>query len=134
MCINNCDLSDSQLVHLSEGIQENQSIVLLDLSFNKLGRTAGYQLGKILSSHCQRRNDIIWNIKLRDEYVEEDLALMGICELNVQANQLDFKAIKDLCFFLRQDNWTRVSLFLLSVSISGKITSITMQFKKSFKC
>jgi len=39
----------------------------------------GGMIGKILSEHSRRRNDLIWAYNLRGETPAEDISNMGIC-------------------------------------------------------
>ncbi|EGR29888.1 hypothetical protein IMG5_146610 [Ichthyophthirius multifiliis] len=92
---------------LIENISQNKSLILLDLSFNLLNGQAGGLIGKLLSSHSKNRDDRIWLCGLRGEVPENDVNLEGICELNLMGNALNYKSVKDLCYFLQFDGWTR---------------------------
>jgi len=77
-------------------------------------------LGKILSSHCKNRDDIIWLSNLRGEDVLEDVSLNGICELNISNNAIDSQCIKDICKFLYFDQWTKsINLRYNAISEEG---------------
>jgi len=56
----------------------NESLIAVDLSHNQLSGV-GETIGKILSDHSQRRNEIVWMYGLRGEYPEEDLSRAGLC-------------------------------------------------------
>lgn len=92
---------------ISKGISLNETLILLDLSRNNLGDSSGRVIGKILSTHSQRRDDIVWMYSLRGEEPEEDICLKGIYEVNLSENDFDSKCIKELCYFLQYDNWVR---------------------------
>jgi Ran GTPase-activating protein (RanGAP) involved in mRNA processing and transport len=53
--------------------------------------------------------------KSRGETPEEDIALNGICEINLSYNRLDTLFIKDLEYFLRNDRW------LKSLNLRGNV-------------
>ena len=59
-------------------LAENESLVIVDFSHNVLENVGG-MMGKILSEHSRRRNDIVWFASLRGEKPEEDLSKKGIC-------------------------------------------------------
>lgn len=103
----NCGLTASGLEILAPGISQNGSLIVLDISSNKLQQNTGRIVGKILSAHCQKRDDIVWMYGLRGEEPEEDISLKGICEVNISNNLIDTPGIRDLCYFLQYDNWTR---------------------------
>lgn len=55
----------------------NSSLILINFSHNKLNRNIGTLIGKIVSSHCEKRNEVLWMHSLRGELPEEDLSLKG---------------------------------------------------------
>ena len=69
---------------------------MLDLSHNLLKGSTGLIIGKILSAHCKRRDDIIWSQGEKNEPIEEDISLKGICEVNLSYNKIDDSCIKEL--------------------------------------
>ena len=44
---------------------------------------------------------------LRGEEAEEDISLKGLCEINLASNKFNSATLKDLCYFLQYDGWTR---------------------------
>jgi Leucine-rich repeat (LRR) protein len=70
----------------------NVSLITLDLSFNKLVESGG-MIGKILSEHSQRKNDILYLYSIRKLKPEFDLANTGICEVNLEGNLFNDKSI-----------------------------------------
>jgi centrosomal protein CEP78 len=74
----------SELYHINLGLEflcpslsENKSINVVDLSHNEIEH-GGNLLGKMISNHGQRRNDIKWMYGLRSEAEEEDIFLSGM--------------------------------------------------------
>jgi len=63
---------------MTNALSQNSSLIVLDFSHNKLSRNIGSLIGKILSSHCEKRNEVVWMYSLRGEYPTEDLSLKGI--------------------------------------------------------
>jgi hypothetical protein len=82
-------------------------MIVLDLSNNILSEDSGRIIGKIMSHHSQRRDDIVWMYSLRGEEAEEDISLKGLCEINLSNNKFNSNTLKDLCYFLQYDGWTR---------------------------
>ncbi|KAL4445924.1 hypothetical protein ABPG74_010916 [Tetrahymena malaccensis] len=106
--IQNCNLNSETIEKgMLPYIGETRSLNLLDLSFNKLDGQSGGLIGKLLSSHSKNRDEHIWLCGLRGEVPENDINLEGICEVNLMGNLLTDSSIKDLCYFLQQDGWTR---------------------------
>jgi hypothetical protein len=64
-------------------------------------------IGKILSTHNQRRDDIIWMASLRGEVVEEELSKKGICEVNLENNKITDRSAQEFLDFFKDDHWTR---------------------------
>lgn len=64
-------------------------------------------IGHILSEHSRRRSEIIWMFNLRGETPIEDISNTGICEINLEKNQLNDKAVIELATFLKNDTWTK---------------------------
>lgn len=62
---------------ITPSICKNSSLILIDLSNNNLSKTIGLLIGKILSCHCEKRNEIVWMYSLRGEKPPEDLSLRG---------------------------------------------------------
>ena len=93
---------------MANGISQNKSIILLDLSNNNFNDDSGFLIGKILGSHCENRNNWIWMAGLRNEKPPEDIALKGINEINLSGNNLGDKFIQKLSSFIQFDTWTRV--------------------------
>ena len=80
----------------------------------------GRVVGKILSTHCQKRDDVVWMYSLRGEDPDEDISLKGICEVNLAGNLVDAKCIQDLCYFLQYDGWTRsINLRKNNIAVAG---------------
>lgn len=110
-----------------EYMTEIRSLILLDLSFNRLDGQSGGIIGKLLSSHSKNRDDHVWLCGLRGEVPENDVNLEGICEVNLMGNQLDDKSIKDLCYFLQFDGWTRsINLRYNHIGAEGLLELNTM--------
>ena len=64
-------------------------------------------LGTLISAQGQRKNEIIWLYGLRGERPDQDLNRMGLCELNIQGNNISDEGVKDMIAFLKFDNWLR---------------------------
>lgn len=92
---------------LSKGLAGNEALTIIDLSNNILDGPSGRIVGKILSTHSQRRDDIVWVYSLRGEEPEEDISLKGVYEVNMSNNKMDSNCVKDMCYFLQYDNWVR---------------------------
>ncbi|KAL4492496.1 hypothetical protein ABPG72_005631 [Tetrahymena utriculariae] len=106
--IYNCNLNSETIEKgMLPYIGETRSLNLLDLSYNKLDGQSGGLIGKLLSSHSKNRDEHIWLCGLRGEVPENNVNLEGICEVNLMGNLLTDRSIKDLCYFLQQDGWTR---------------------------
>lgn len=56
--------------------------MILDLSNNKLSNV-GSMIGKIMSDHSTRRDELIWIASIRGEELADDLSKKGICEVNL---------------------------------------------------
>lgn len=74
-----------------------KSLILLDLSFNKLDGHSGGLIGKLLSSHSLNRDETVWLCGLRGEVPENDVNLDGICEINLTGNYLNDRSVRELC-------------------------------------
>jgi centrosomal protein CEP78 len=81
--------------------------VAVDLQQNSLAESAGRVIGKMLSTHCKKRDDVVWMYSLRGEEPEEDISHKFVFEVNLANNRLDAKCVQDLCYFLQYDSWTR---------------------------
>ena len=77
LIIQNCDFTHKELEILTPAISKNSSLLLMDFSNNQLMKTSGLLIGKILSSHCEKRNEIVWMYSLRGEIPSENLSLKG---------------------------------------------------------
>lgn len=75
-------------------------------------------IGKVLSEHSRRRNEIIWAYNLRGEYPEEEISSKGLCEVNLEGNKLTDSSVREMISFLKEDSWTRC-LNLKNNSIKG---------------
>jgi centrosomal protein CEP78 len=81
----NCELKTKGIIKkitidmniLFESLKSNDSLILLDLSHNKLDQNIGMYIGQILSAHAKKRDEIIWLLSLRGEKPLEDLSLRG---------------------------------------------------------
>lgn len=107
MIIIDCGLTNEHLEILTNSLCINSSLILLNFSHNKLNKNTGTLIGKIISSHCEKRNEIVWLHSLRGENPEEDLSLKGICEVDLSFNKLDCNFVRELSQFLKYDTWTR---------------------------
>ncbi|CAD8066140.1 unnamed protein product [Paramecium primaurelia] len=105
--ITNCSLTSQHLQILSEPIQQCVSLNLLDLSNNLLKENAGMIIGKIISSHAGRRDEMKWAEEIRGDEPPQQLALQGLCEIFLHQNMFDDRCVKDLCNFLMYDSWTK---------------------------
>lgn len=66
-----------ELEVLYSAIAENPSLILLDLSSNDLSNNSGMHVGRIISAHGKRRDDILWMHSLRGDFPEDDPLLKG---------------------------------------------------------
>jgi hypothetical protein len=66
-----------ELEVLYSAISENPSLILLDLSNNDLSNNSGMHIGRIISAHGKRRDDILWMHSLRGDLPEDDPLLKG---------------------------------------------------------
>jgi hypothetical protein len=64
-------------------------------------------IGKIISSHGEKKNEAVWLHGLRNESAPHDLHKKGLCEINLERNYLDDTAAEDICKFLNYDKWLK---------------------------
>lgn len=64
-------------------------------------------IGKIISSHGEKKNETVWLNGLRNESPPSDLHKKGLCEINLERNFLDDTAAEDICKFLSYDKWLK---------------------------
>ena len=57
----------SQFANLAHSLQEAESIEIIDLSDDCIKDSYGLFIRKIISSHSERRDEIVWAYSLRDE-------------------------------------------------------------------
>jgi hypothetical protein len=105
--INYCDLTTQDLDLLYGSLANNTNINVVDLSKNRLDDQCGMMIGKIISSHAEKRDQIIWVYSIRGDKPDEDIELKGLCDLNISYNQLGSNVLKDLCYHLQYDTWVR---------------------------
>lgn len=60
-----------------------------------------------MSEHSRRRTDMIWHFNIRGETPAEDISNIGLCEVNLERNQLNDKAVIEFISYLKNDNWTK---------------------------
>lgn len=64
-----CSLTDAHIENIKKILSVNESLVIVDFSYNSLVEVGG-MIGKVLSEHSRRRNDIVWIASLRGEKPE----------------------------------------------------------------
>lgn len=87
-----CGLTEEHLESIKAPLAANQSLMTLDLSRNNLCDVGG-MIGKILSEHSSRRNEVVFFLNIRGETPADDLSNSGLCEVNLEHNQINDKAI-----------------------------------------
>jgi hypothetical protein len=107
LIISSCGLTSGRLAKFCGELSECQNLGVLDLSCNKLDYCCGSMIGKIISSHGEKKNEAVWLHGLRNESPPSDLHKKGLCELNLERNFLDDTAAEDICKFLNYDKWLR---------------------------
>lgn len=107
LCISGCSCTTSKLSKFYLELGECPNLTNLDLSSNRLDYTSGSMIGKIISSQCEKKNESIWLHGLRNEPPPIDLHKRGLCEVNLEKNQLDDTAAEDICKFLCYDKYLR---------------------------
>lgn len=105
--INHCKMTTDHLKILCKGLTKSESLNIIDFSHNEFDFKAGMLLGTLISAQGQRKNEIIWLHGLRGERPDTDLNRMGLCELNIQGNNISDEGVKDMIGFLKFDNWLR---------------------------
>jgi len=99
--VQNCGLTAEAIeIGMLPYMKSIKSLIMLDLSFNKLDGLSGGLIGKLLSAHAINRDEHMWLCGLRGEVPENDVNLEGICEVNLMGNMLNDKSIQELCSFL----------------------------------
>mgnify|MGYP000942230539 FL=1 len=66
-----------ELEMLYTGLCQNSSINALDLSRNKLDDKCGGMIGKIISEHGKKRDELVYIYSIRGHEPEEDIDLKG---------------------------------------------------------
>lgn len=102
-----CELSDSSLADLATGLISIQGLRKLDLSRNLLGKGSGFDIGRIISQHGERRDEVIWAHGLRGETPTQGIS-EGLEQLCLAYNQLSDAAISDITRVLHSDIWLKV--------------------------
>lgn len=64
---------------LYKGLMASNSINILNLANNYLDDEAGAMIGKLISSHSEKRDQFRWLYSIRGEQPEEDVELKGNC-------------------------------------------------------
>lgn len=130
LSVTRCGLTEEQLEGLKVGLAENESLISLDLSQNELCEV-GSMVGKVLSEHVRRRSELIWLYNLRGETPAEDISSMGLCEVNLEGNRLNDKAVSELVAFLRDDGWTKcLNLRRNDIRVDG-VKELALMLKKN---
>jgi len=102
-----CELADWALADLATGLISIQGLRKLDLSRNSLGKNAGFDLGRIISQHGERRDEVIWASGLRGETPTQGIS-EGLEQLCLAFNQLPDPAVSDIARVLHSDIWLKV--------------------------
>ena len=76
-------LTLKELETLYGAISENTSLILLDLSNNDLANNSGMHVGRIISAHGKRRDDIVWMHSLRGDLPDDDPLLKGCKKVTI---------------------------------------------------
>ena len=117
-----CELKHEQLKALSDGIIDNGTINILDLSHNLLGIPvadegrewancrSGVLAGKIISRSCERRNKLIYHYSIKGNLPPEDPITQGLVEINLEHNHIDDSFVHEFIkHYFKFDTWIRVS-------------------------
>ncbi len=108
LAINNCKITDQKAFELIIGsLLIHPSILYIDLSYNNLKDKYGKILGRIISRHNQRRDQILWENNLRNEKSIKFNGLKGLISLGLKGNLLNEITSFYLCNSLLNDNYIR---------------------------
>lgn len=107
LAINFCKLNDKTLAILSPSLRSLKTLKKLDLSNNELKEGFGFELARVISKHCENKDEVIWMHGLRGEQLDSDQLTEGLEELCLANNKIRDKGLIDLISSLYYDTWLR---------------------------
>eukprot|EP01022_Parablepharisma_sp_SALTPOND_P030439 TRINITY_DN7629_c0_g1_i1.p1 TRINITY_DN7629_c0_g1~~TRINITY_DN7629_c0_g1_i1.p1 ORF type:complete len:324 (-),score=46.91 TRINITY_DN7629_c0_g1_i1:97-1068(-) len=102
-----------QFERLTRAICKSNIIETLDFSANRLDDSYGPLVRKMISSHSERRDEVVWAFGLRGEKPEGISYRKGLYELILVNNKLTDRFMVDICKALTYDS------YMLSVDLRG---------------
>lgn len=98
-----CGLTDLYMCGLVRGLSELKELKRLDLSGNEM--ETGYEVGRIIENHGEKRDEAVWARGLRNESMDEEPK--GLQEVVLCSNQLNDQSIEVLSHVLSTDIWLK---------------------------
>ena len=98
-----CGLSDLYMAGLVHGLSHLPDLQRLDLSGNCM--ETGYEVGRIIVNHAEKRDEVVWAKGLRNEEVQE--SVKGLEEVVLASNHLTPQAVEVLAHVLTTDVWLK---------------------------
>lgn len=109
--INLVEFDRETLTTLSEGIKKNQSIQVLDLSYNNLRDSYGDIFARIISAQTQNRDQVKWKKQLRILDININSKTkdhVGLKELILTHNRFSGIFLRNVLTAVKDDNYLRV--------------------------
>ena len=111
--VNLCDFDRASLNEISDGMCENMSVKVLDLSYNNIKDAHGDLLGRIISKQTQKRDEIKFKKELRHlkssvKKTENPNDAMGLQEMILTNNKLGINFMTTILDALKYDTYLRV--------------------------
>ena len=98
-----CGLTDLYMGGLVRGISDLRELSRLELSGNAL--ETGYEVGRIIESQGEQRDEVVWAKGLRSERAEEEPR--GLQEVVLAENKLSDQSVEVLAHVLGTDIWLK---------------------------
>ena len=111
--INHTSISIIQFVRLAKALYESPSIEIIDFSDDNLNDSYATMVRRIISSHSERRDEIVWSFNLRNEKPKGIAYRKGLHTLILKNNKFTERSLSEIGEVLRHD------YYLLSLDMSG---------------
>jgi Ran GTPase-activating protein (RanGAP) involved in mRNA processing and transport len=92
---------------LGKGLKCNQSLQVIDFSYNDIHDECGGIIAKMIQEQVEMRDQIVWMAGLRGD-IPEDIQKIGLKEFYLHHNRLGKTFIKAVGKVIKFDNYLRV--------------------------
>ena len=107
LIVNTCTFNNNIFDKFCESLLNHMALEYFDISNNNLSDKSGSSIGRIITRHNQRRDQVIWMYGLRNEKPLNTDFAKGLTSINISNNNLSNSACSDLVYALSNDNYIR---------------------------